>query len=164
MIITLESTAEYEGIYLSGTTTEHTLKMVQQKKTANGEMSNGTNKLNTYIGNDNQHTMTFPKKNVVNMHVINGNLPKSDTRSQNGKSSSLIPQALMYDVNTSQVLPTHSERILPSLATAPRVSAHYKDGFPTLQRISIPHSILDVQGECQMVAGTNLPRTKRSSA
>lgn len=78
MRITLDSGAEYEGIYSTGSETTYTLKMVTQKKqAASGELSNGTSK----------PTMSFQKKDVADVHVTGAALPNKEIRQQNGTSA-----------------------------------------------------------------------------
>jgi hypothetical protein len=78
--ITLDSGAEYEGTYSSGSESGHTLKMVQQKKTANAaEMPNG----NAKPGRE-QPTMHFQKASVVDILVTGATLPSRPGKPQNG--------------------------------------------------------------------------------
>lgn len=82
MKITLDSGAEFEGTYASGSDSSYTLRMVQQKKLPNsGDMSNG----NTKIGRE-QASVSFQKKDVADIHVMGTALPNRSIRSQNGKS------------------------------------------------------------------------------
>jgi len=84
--ITLDSGAEYEGTYSTGSESTYTLKMVIQKKQgASTEMSNGASK-----SNREQASMSFPKKDVADVHVTGAALPSRDVRLQNGMVLSLL--------------------------------------------------------------------------
>jgi|HubBroStandDraft_4_1064222.scaffolds.fasta_scaffold772651_1 hypothetical protein len=69
---------------MSGSDSVYTLKMVQQRKAAPGELSNGTTKMNR------EHSsMSFQKKDVADIHVTGASLPPRDTRPQNGTAHNL---------------------------------------------------------------------------
>jgi PAB1-binding protein PBP1 len=91
--ITLVDGAEYDGTFSTSTDSAYTVKMVQQKKAANGDISNGTQKLNKYIGNGDQHTMSFQKRDVVDLHVTAASLPKVEYKSLSGTVSLSHAQA-----------------------------------------------------------------------
>jgi hypothetical protein len=81
--ITLDNEAEFEGTYASGSDSSYTLRMVQQKKLPNsGDMSNG----NAKMGRE-QASMSFPKKDVADIHVMGTALPNRSIRPQNGMIS-----------------------------------------------------------------------------
>lgn len=93
MRITLDSGAEFEGIYASGADASHTLRVVQQKKFPNsGDMSNGGAKM----GRE-QASMSFPKKDVADIHVMGTALPNRSIRPQNGTQP---PSTYVHEPNT----------------------------------------------------------------
>lgn len=104
--ITLDSGAEYEGTYTSGSDIVYTLKMVQQRKAAPGEFSNGTMKVNR------EHAlMSFQKKDVADVHVTGSSLPPRDSRSQNGtvpRLFSSIIRCLLLSAGSSSTFRTDS--------------------------------------------------------
>jgi PAB1-binding protein PBP1 len=120
--ITLDSGAEYEGTYSTGSESTHTLKMVTQKKQgASTETSNGSTKLNR-----DQATMSFSKKDVADVHVTGAALPSRDSRLPNGR--------ILFSIYSTTFILIQSIGNTSTFRTDTAISGNKFQGERTLQR------------------------------